>query len=362
MVYSACIILLFTLSNSCTGNLSAPQPCPSGSANSLTGQKDNSACLVSTIVSSITEFVPTICISVVNFLFQECLPGSYSSQSAATSCLPCPDGFICSNSSTIFPVPCLIGSYSVHNGTLGQASCIDCPLGAQCPFIFANPIPCANGYYANQTRLTACLKCPAGYECPLSSLTPTPCALGTYSFEGSQACTLCPAGFFCPNNMTTVPLPCVDGQFSNSGASKCTFCPIGHFCPDAQLPPIACPAGMYNGIIGQTRCVPCERGRQCLNKIESIPCPPGTYSPELQAGCLSCELGTYSVAESGSCLLCTPGHFCSDPEVGPLQCEPGYIASSGETNCTLCPSGKYIYDLFCNCYYCFCKESYLTKL
>lgn len=164
-----------------------------------------------------------------------------------------------------------------------------------------------------------------------------------YSLAGSQTCTLCPAGTYCPSEATELPLPCSSGQFASPGAMECSLCPVGHFCPDVQLPPQACPVGMYNSFAGQVRCILCERDRQCLDGISSNPCPHGTQSQQLQADCSPCEPGTYSLVEAGSsgnCILCPPGYFCFSPELEPSRCQSGYVAPGGSLNCNSCLSGN----------------------
>ena len=53
-----------------------------------------------------------------------------------------------------------------------------------------------------------------------------------------------------------------------------------------------CPNGEYSSTTGQTTCVTCTEGYQCLDKTAApVICPAGTYSAAGSMSCTSCPTG-----------------------------------------------------------------------
>lgn len=96
-----------------------------------------------------------------NFLCaeMECDNGYYS-QAGATSCLPCPGGYSCSNKSQL-PQLCTAGTYA-SNASL---TCTSCPPGHMCPDSgMVQAIACPAGWYQTSSGQTSCTECGQGKE------------------------------------------------------------------------------------------------------------------------------------------------------------------------------------------------------
>ena len=82
----------------------------------------------------------------------------YYSAATATTCLPCPGGYDCTNKA-ITPVECAQGSYS-SNASLG---CTTCPAGYSCPDAgMIEPVACPAGWYQTATGQQSCTECGQG--------------------------------------------------------------------------------------------------------------------------------------------------------------------------------------------------------
>jgi hypothetical protein len=123
----------------------------------------------------------------------ECLPGFYNSMFGQDSCLPCPTGYYCPNSSLV-----------TYEYTI-------CPIGHFCPPQSQFPQRCPIGTYSNDIGLSLqsqCLPCTPGSFCGSSGLHEVsgPCAAGYYCTIGAQLSThdtipdstggQCPTGHF----------------------------------------------------------------------------------------------------------------------------------------------------------------------
>lgn len=133
--------------------------------------------------------------------------------------------------------------------------------------------------------------CPIGHYCPLGSAFPTPCPDGTYSNStGTQRYLfkwdLIPGKRFKGKVKIFHLLPLL-----YKGADVCDDCPSGTYCLSGEGVQ-SCPAGHY-----------------CLGGgVEGIlPCPPGTYSPQLGLSqveqCLICPAGESIASQFSLSLL-----------------------------------------------------------
>ena len=132
-----------------------------------------------------------------------CTSGYYNAGSEfekLKTCKLCPPGHECSNVAAA-PVACASGSYKVG---AGAGSCTPCPAGSACPFTDQAPYTCATNYESagSTTSCTAtnvlegagactagkyaypnpneCIDCPVGFECPEIFAMPIPCVQGYY--------------------------------------------------------------------------------------------------------------------------------------------------------------------------------------
>jgi hypothetical protein len=62
------------------------------------------------------------------------------------------------NQDTRDPQPCDAGAFSLR----GTATCIDCPVGHECPNLDEAPRICEPGWYQPSTKQTSCLQCDYG--------------------------------------------------------------------------------------------------------------------------------------------------------------------------------------------------------
>lgn len=133
-----------------------------------------------------------------------CPSGSFSRNSAASSCVSCPNGhawFAPSGSLSCSVCP------SSQTSTPGKDNCTLCPRGSVCNLQALTVVPCPAGTYDNVgglSSLSQCGPCPANYFC----MTPTSieaCPYGTYSLPGAvnkHGC-LCTDQYDCVYTTTT---------------------------------------------------------------------------------------------------------------------------------------------------------------
>ena len=149
----------------CPNPANAPVPCQTGyykvgqGSGSCAQCSPNSAC-------PFTDQAPYSC------------PTGYESAAGQTSCKPTDSTSSCSS-----------GQFAYPNAN----DCTDCPIGFECPEVFARPIPCLEGFYSDAVNFQYCTRCPAGSKCPTPFAKET-CASGTYSVAGSVACYPIPPG------------------------------------------------------------------------------------------------------------------------------------------------------------------------
>ena len=342
-----------------------------------------------------------------------CPAGTYSATnhlSMESECLACEPGQYCNTTGLTAPQGlcspgyfCFAGSSTAQpvNRTFGDI----CPLGNYCPSGAQQAVQCAHGMYANVTGLAECLSCPPGFECSAGMVNPSPCPLGHYCPGYTSLSTphvvACPEGFF-NDRLGIVSLsdctPCSSGQYCvgtarhnttglcaagywcgresvlsrpNAGTDRFGACNAGHYCPEGSSAPLPCPAGTYRPELRGTSldsCRPCPAGQFCGQSGLTGPsgdCLAGWYCSEGSREAMPGDV-QYTVEASGSGSgsgsgsptnttvqeifarnvsyggICPKGHYCPTRSARPLPCVPGYFSNTtGLSSCTICPSGYF---------------------
>ena len=204
--------------------------------------------------------------------------------------------------------------------------CNLCPVGHYCN---GTIVPCAEGYYANETGMVSCEVCqsPPGYYCPSGATSPN--GIG------------CPDGYNCQGGGSPpIGCGCSPGSYC-PGGSQCTNCPVGRFCLGGSQPAALCMAlpGKYCPTGSSSPYgVNCPVGRFCLGN-ESLPilCPVGTYSIGGAAICFNTPVGSYNIGEGNSGYsLCLPGSYNTLPGSSCKLCPAGWMSGYGAVECTEC--------------------------
>ncbi|KAK1786529.1 hypothetical protein P4O66_017651 [Electrophorus voltai] len=386
----------------CLSGSLTPTLCPKGTFSVQPGLKDAGQCQSCSPGFFCSE--PGL-----STLSGPCLPGYYCTEGSPTAAPVsaafgdlCPPGHYCGNGSTV-PTPCPAGTHRPERGGKGTGDCMPCPGGLfqdqkgqkECK-------PCPPGFHCPSSTQrsdgsSAPLICPEGYYCPNDTLSgrPVPCPKGTYSntqgLSTADECLVCPLGYFCASHglvqpsgrcasgflcfvRATVPNPndndtgtlcppgaycqlgvktgdCSPGYYCNWGSSSPdqTLCPAGFFCPTGTDRPIACGAGTFSSVMGNSvrdNCEPCPAGYYCQGEgvVEPAACPQGFYCP------LGTVIGTefpcpQGTMESVSNNVCPPGHYCPVGTGYPFPCPAGTFSStpglSRVEQCQPCPPGHF---------------------
>ncbi|XP_038155551.1 uncharacterized protein LOC119792815 [Cyprinodon tularosa] len=366
---------------------------------------------------------------------EPCPLGTFQPSRAASSCVACQEGRLCNQTGLSQPSVCPAGHYCPP----GSSTPRPCPSGTYSDQLSGGDVkhcrPCEAGLFCSRAGLSKpqglcdpghyCTSgattsspiavatgdvCPAGYFCPRGTKYPQqhPCPIGTWRISvGGQnlsSCWPCPPAFYCNSTGLSQPSGICDPGYFCSGGAKFSkpfdgltgdICPTGHYCPLASAFPIPCPDGTYSNSSAAEVCVECPSGTYCLSGedvqlcpaghyclgggVEGIlPCPPGTYSPQLGLRqveqCLICPAGSYcddwglfeptGLCQPGYyCLAgldsenpdgnfstgiggaCPQGSYCPEGTSVPLSCPPGtysdrlYLREA--SGCSLCPGGQY---------------------
>ncbi len=275
----------------------------------------------------------------------ECLPRTYQDKIGQLICEPCLKGHYCPNKGMTYPFECQETTYQDETA---QLICKDCPAGYACPNkAMENPNACQAGAYQNKTKQiscnscecgtyqdktaqTSCLKtvagsypadnsnkytnlgaikqilCQPGNYCTGGCNAPIQCDAGTYQNEaGKTSCKNCPSGTAQDQKGSTYCYDCWAGTYSakfdttpvNEAAQVCSACWAGYYCPNSkQTEPIACNAGYWQNLTGQTSCKACSKGNYCPSKAMTTqyPCAPGQYqNATAQTSCKGVPCGNY---------------------------------------------------------------------
>ncbi|XP_067298813.1 signal peptide, CUB and EGF-like domain-containing protein 2 isoform X7 [Pseudorasbora parva] len=154
------------------------------------------------------------------------------------------------------------------------------------------------------------------------------CAVGTY-YDGEQGrCFLCPPGTYQDEegqvSCDVCPGPEGRGIPRTAGArniSECGGqCRPGHFSHDGFLPCLPCPQGTYQPEVGRTSCFPCGGSlttkydgsvsfQDCETKVQ---CSPGHYYNTSTHRCIRCPIGTYQMEFGQNYCIACPGNTTTD--------------------------------------------------
>eukprot|EP00792_Barthelona_sp_PAP020_P012362 TRINITY_DN699_c0_g1_i1.p1 TRINITY_DN699_c0_g1~~TRINITY_DN699_c0_g1_i1.p1 ORF type:complete len:1123 (+),score=243.15 TRINITY_DN699_c0_g1_i1:40-3408(+) len=246
-----------------------------------------------------------------------CLKG-YFSVEGSLLCTKCPDGFVCTDPTTL-PTKCPAGYKCIDGGQLlcssgtyseeGSSTCKRCPPYYSCSNPAILPQLCPNGFTGING---SCVLCRENYYCVKGK--EITCESGTFSIMGSSDCTLCPAGFWCTGNSN--PQVCSVGKYSKIGASACTVCPYQHICTNPSELPVECPESTYSNT---TSCLPCSIEMSCFVGSSG-----------------SCKAGWYFDKETNECVECPIDKYCPVGVAVPLSCPDGLCVNSGRTTCQEC--------------------------
>jgi hypothetical protein len=340
----------------CVTGSSIPTKCPPGTMNNATGGISLASCLLCRAGYTCPNpgtVSPT----------ELCAPGYYCPGGDITSTLNCTKGNYCAGGNSA-PVACSQGTYT--SGT-GRSSCDICPAGSWCGLATSVPQPCAAGFYCLQGSIQAndqscpsgtynnrtgasqqsdCLPCPPGYYCTAATSTPTlKCGPGYYCSGGSsspqptdQTGGQCQQGYVCLLG-ASAPIPDI------TDPTQGYPCPKGHRCITGSGIEVACSAGQYQPLIGQTSCLPCPAGYSCnVSTAEPQSCPEFSYCPAGPTLPILCPAGSYklglsiNISAPEHCSPCPPGKYCLAGRITG-DCNAGHLCKSAQSSPT--PMGDF---------------------
>lgn len=316
-----------------------PTECPAGKYSSSQGLADSSVCTV-------------------------CSPGFFcpSGSSAVRGNLECPLGRYCpketpgerdADGNPICPdcPRCPAGTYGYTTGLTTPEECTPCPGGSFCeegatPALSGN---CTAGRYCPAAAVSAVdgPLCPLGHYCPEGSAQPTPCPEGTFGNQTNQTqesdCRPCTAGYYCREEGLTAPsAPCAAGYYCTGSATTPYqhVSPTGTFTLDGASEPTNCSSPQFNAFVGQGACTTCPDRYECPRDAMTTPeaCPAGSFCA---GGVTSpCPEGKYSarvnLSTASECRLCPEGSACTQPGLSSpdATCEAGFFCAAGSVDTT----------------------------
>ncbi|RXN21616.1 signal CUB and EGF-like domain-containing 2 [Labeo rohita] len=154
------------------------------------------------------------------------------------------------------------------------------------------------------------------------------CSVGMY-YDGEQGrCFLCPPGTYQDEegqvSCHVCPGPEGRGIPRTAGArniSECGGqCRPGRFSHDGFVPCLPCPQGTYQPEVGRTSCFPCGGSlttkydgsvsfQDCETKVQ---CSPGHYYNTSTHRCIRCPIGTYQMEFGQNYCIACPGNTTTD--------------------------------------------------
>uniref|UniRef100_A0A671SMZ0 Signal peptide, CUB and EGF-like domain-containing protein 2 n=1 Tax=Sinocyclocheilus anshuiensis TaxID=1608454 RepID=A0A671SMZ0_9TELE len=154
------------------------------------------------------------------------------------------------------------------------------------------------------------------------------CSIGTY-YDGEQGrCFLCPPGTYQDEegqvSCDVCPGPEGRGIPRTAGArniSECGGqCGPGQFSHDGFVPCLPCPQGTYQPEVGRTSCFPCGgslttkyHGSKSFQDCETkVQCSPGHYYNTSTHRCIRCPIGTYQMEFGQNYCIACPGNTTTD--------------------------------------------------
>ncbi|XP_036836851.1 signal peptide, CUB and EGF-like domain-containing protein 2 isoform X6 [Oncorhynchus mykiss] len=154
------------------------------------------------------------------------------------------------------------------------------------------------------------------------------CTVGTYYDRDQGRCVLCPAGMYqdeeAKNSCEVCPGPEVRGSPRSVGArniSECGGqCPPGQFSHDGFIPCLPCPLGTYQPEVGRTSCFHCggnlvtkHNGAVSFQECETkVQCSPGHYYNTSTHRCIRCPMATYQMEFGQNYCISCPGNTTTD--------------------------------------------------
>jgi hypothetical protein len=143
-------------------------------------------------------------------------------------------------------------------------------------------------------------------------------------------CEECPEGY-----------ACIDEGIGLYGLYEC---PVGNYCMNG-LDPIECPAGTYGnerGASDESVCQTCPKGFFCKEgTVVPIPCPGGYYCPEGGDREFLCVGGYYCPEGAGEYteFLCPAAYYCPEGSSIYIKCPDGTYCEEGQEEPLVCPVG-----------------------
>uniref|UniRef100_A0A673ZFW4 Signal peptide, CUB domain, EGF-like 2 n=1 Tax=Salmo trutta TaxID=8032 RepID=A0A673ZFW4_SALTR len=154
------------------------------------------------------------------------------------------------------------------------------------------------------------------------------CTVGTYYDRDQGRCVLCPAGMYQDEegkiSCEVCPGPEVRGSSRSVGArniSECGGqCPPGQFSHDGFIPCLPCPLGTYQPEVGRTSCFHCggnlvtkHNGAVSFQECETkVQCSPGHHYNTSTHRCIRCPMGTYQMEFGQNYCISCPGNTTTD--------------------------------------------------
>ena len=324
----------------CPAATTSPIPCPTGEVRALPGATSVLGCSIcpSGYKCFAGNPVPQPCplgyyCPGSNTDAIPCPIGTYSStfyNSNITSCLPCPEGYLCE-------------SYG-----LSDYLPFSCPVGHFCPQGVANSVPCPAGTYRSSTggkNASDCSVCPVGKFCISGSALFSQCPSGTFCEGGNAIPQACFAGSYCPPD-SYFQIGCPLGYYCPMNSSSPIVCPIGTYCPYNSSGPSLCPFG--------TMAITSVPVRDTVTSSCQV-CPPGTYGADAyRLSCSPCTEGYVCLGNTKSATpvtdddngyICSAGYYCPVASYQQIPCPAGYyngvIGSSNFSACIICPKNTF---------------------
>ncbi|XP_064847299.1 signal peptide, CUB and EGF-like domain-containing protein 2 isoform X5 [Oncorhynchus masou masou] len=154
------------------------------------------------------------------------------------------------------------------------------------------------------------------------------CTVGTYYDRDQGRCVLCPAGMYQDeegkNSCEACPGPEVRGSPRSVGVwniSECGGqCPPGQFSHDGFIPCLPCPLGTYQPEVGRTSCFHCggnlvtkHNGAVSFQECETkVQCSPGHHYNTSTHRCIRCPMATYQMEFGQNYCISCPGNTTTD--------------------------------------------------
>ena len=294
-----------------------------------------------------------------------CAYGKYKNTLGNGLCQVCDAGTYSDEIGSLTCKSCMANSYSEIEA-VGPEDCI-CLSGYQKDG--DDCVPCASGYYKNQTGNFACFPCAAGTyanwvsdHANESRISCFDCPVDTYQdLTASESCKTCIQHSSSTQKSKNIDdCLCSPGHYKDTddGNNVCVECALGYFKATTSDDACEkCPAGHTTsapGTIVGSACIACGDSQyevggicvQCYENSTSEEGSAGIISCECRAGfyryssskCYECERGTYAPAIGmQECLLCPEGTIGSELSPGVLRNQ----IHGDDSACVPCGANQY---------------------